>query len=323
MRLMRLVVGCLGALVAAGAAHGQGVHEWQMGLQEPASPYAQQAHDFHALLLVIITVIVIFVLGLLIYVMWRFNAKRNPTPSKTTHNTMIEVVWTVVPIIILIVIAVPSFNLLYALDHEEDPELTLVVRGYQWYWSYEYPDQQIEEFQANLVPDEEIGEGQLRLLSTYDLTGRTDGVVVLPVDTDIQIVVTAMDVLHSWAVPAFGIKTDAVPGRTNETWVRIEEEGTYYGQCSEICGAGHAFMPIEIHAVSREAFDDWVEQQTAGLELETPPVLLTREAPAPEGAAPAEDAPTDEAPAEEATEDEPTETGDAGTATAGQRLASN
>ena len=276
---LRIVLGLLAALVAASGASAAQPTDWQLGMQPAASPLAYQMSDFHTMLLVIITGIVIFVLALLLYVMWRYSARRNPTPSKTTHNTTIEIVWTVVPIMILVVIAVPSFNLLYALARSEDPELTLVVRGYQWFWGYEYPDQQIEEFQAHMVPDEEIGEGQLRLLSTYDPTGRTEGVVVLPTDTNIQIVVTAMDVLHSWAVPAFGIKTDAVPGRLNETWVRIEEEGTYYGQCSEICGTGHAFMPVEIRAVSREAFNEWVTGRTADLELETPPVLLAPEPP--------------------------------------------
>ena len=279
MRGILAVLGAVIGAVAMGTAHAAQPTDWQMGLQPAASPIAQQMADFHAMLMVIITLIVLFVLGLLLYVMWRFSAKRNPTPSKTTHNTTIEVVWTVVPIIILIVIAVPSFNLLYALDQTEDPELTIVVRGYQWYWGYEYPDQLIEEFQSHMVPDDQIGEGQVRLLSTWDPTERTEGVVVLPVDTDIQIVVTAMDVLHSWALPAFGIKTDAVTGRLNETSVRILEEGTYYGQCSEICGVGHAFMPIEIRAVSREAFDDWVMAHHEGEELEVAPVLLTRDPP--------------------------------------------
>ena len=284
---LRIVLGLLVALAAASGAMAAQPSDWQLGMQPAASPLAQQMSDFHTMLLVIIIAIVLFVMGLLLYVMWRYSARRNPTPSKTTHNTAIEVVWTVVPIMILVVIAVPSFNLLYALARSEDPELTLVVRGYQWYWGYEYPDQQIEEFQAHMVPDEEIAGDQVRLLSTFDPTGRTGGVVVLPVDTNVQIVVTAMDVLHSWALPAFGIKTDAVPGRLNETWVRIEEEGTYYGQCSEICGTGHAFMPIEIRAVSREAFNDWVTEQTADLELETPPVLLEpqpADAAEPEGA---------------------------------------
>ena len=263
------------AAVAAGAsvsAFAQQPREWQMGLQNAVTPFAQAGDDFHNLLLIIITLITVFVLALLIIVMVRFNAKRNPVPSKTTHNTLIEVVWTVVPVLILVVIAIPSFRLLYLGDRVENPEMTLQVRGYQWYWGYQYPDQQVDEYASYMIPDDEIDleAGQLRLLSV-------DNPVVLPVDTDIQILVTAGDVLHSFAVPSFMIKTDAVTGRWNETWARIEEEGVYYGQCSEICGTGHAFMPIEIHAVSREDFDQWVVDQVADADIdpENPPVLLT------------------------------------------------
>lgn len=247
---------------------------WQLGFQDAVTPVGHQAHNFNTLLLVIIIAIAVFVLGLLLYVIVRFNHKRNPTPSKTSHNTLLEIVWTTVPVIILLVIAVPSMRLLYFMDRTEEPEMTLIAYGYQWYWGYEYPDQQIPEFAAHMVPDEEIGEGQLRLLSTYDPTGRSPGVVVLPVDTNIQILITARDVLHAWAVPSFSIKRDAVPGQMNETWVRIEREGTYYGQCSELCGTNHGFMPIEVRAVSREAFNDWVLEQTASLDLDEPPRLL-------------------------------------------------
>jgi len=273
MRLNRLgVTAALAAAIVAlsGAALAAGQPSpWGLGLQEGFSPVKHQMQDFHNLLLVIIIGISLFVLALLIYVMVRFNAKRNPTPSRTTHNTVLEVAWTVVPVLILVVIAIPSFRLLYFMDRTAEPEMTLQVNGYQWYWGYEYPDQQIGEFASYMVPDDELQEGQVRLLSV-------DQPVILPVDTDIQVLVTAGDVLHSFAIPAFGMKTDAVPGRMNETWVRIEEEGTYYGQCSEICGTGHGFMPIEVRAVSREAFDDWVVERTAGLDLEEPPVLLTR-----------------------------------------------
>ncbi len=263
-----LAIAALFMLGTIGAAFAGAPADWQLGLQEAASPQKAMMEDFHNLLLVVITVITLFVLGLLIYVMVRFNAKRNPTPSRTAHNTLIEVVWTVVPVLILLVIAIPSFRLLYFIDRAENPEMTLVVRGYQWYWGYEYPDQQIPEFASNMVQDADLQPDQVRLLSV-------DNPVVLPVDTDIQILVTAGDVLHSWAIPAFGLKRDAVPGRMNETWVRIDREGTYYGQCSELCGINHAFMPIEIRAVSREAFNQWVQEQTAGQTLETPPRLLS------------------------------------------------
>lgn len=260
----------LAALVLAGTASAAQPEPWQMGLQAPATPVMEQLTSFHNLLLVIITGITVFVLGLLVFVMVRFNAKRNPTPSKTSHNSLIEFVWTVVPVLILIIIAIPSFQVLFFMNEEVDPEVTIIANGYQWYWGYEYPDQQIGEYTSFMIPDEDIDEqaGQQRLLSV-------DNPVVVPVDTRVQVLVTAGDVLHSFALPAAGIKMDAVPGRMNSTWMQFNEEGTYYGQCSELCGTGHAYMPIEVEVVSREEFDDWVMQQTAGLDLEEPPVLLT------------------------------------------------
>ena len=273
MRIGRVSAGlAAGLAVAAATFVGAAASEpapGQIGLQEAVTPVMEQLNSFHNLLLYIITAITLFVMGLLAYVMWRFNAKRNPKPSRTSHNTLIEIVWTVVPVIILLFIAVPSFSLLYYMDRVEEPEMTLVVTGYQWHWGYEYPDQQVPEYLSYMVAEEDLQEDQVRLLSV-------DSPVVLPVDTDIQVLIRGGDVLHSWAVPAFGIKKDAVPGHTNETWARIEQEGTYYGMCSELCGEGHGFMPIEVHTVSREAFDDWVREQVAGMDLETPPQLLTQ-----------------------------------------------
>ena len=225
---------------------------WQLGFQPPASPVKDQMHFFHnQLLMPIITVTTIFVMLLLLYVMIRFNAKANPTPSKTTHNTMLEVVWTLVPVLILVAIVVPSMKLLYFGDRTADAEMTLKVTGFQWYWGYAYPDHGDIEYNAYMVKDDELTADQVRLLST-------DVPVVLPVDTNIRILVGASDVLHSWAVPALGVKMDAVPGHTNETWTRIERPGIYYGQCSELCGKDHGFMPIEIHAVSKAKFAEWV-----------------------------------------------------------------
>jgi cytochrome c oxidase subunit 2 len=225
----------------------------QIGLQDPATPVMERIYDFHTLLLYIITAITIFVLALLAYVMFRFNAKANPEPADFTHNAFIEVVWTVVPVIILLLIAIPSLKLVYYQDRVAEPEMTLKVTGYQWYWGYEYPDHDGINFFSYMIPDEEISGDQLRLLST-------DNPVYLPIDTNIQILVTAADVIHAFAVPAFGVKKDAVPGRINETWVRITKEGTYYGMCSELCGKDHAFMPIEIRAVSKEDFNLWVQK---------------------------------------------------------------
>lgn len=227
----------------------------QLGMQEAASPSAEHLHNFHDLLMYIITGIVIFVLALLIFVVVRFNKKANPEPQQFSHNTLLEVVWTIVPVLILLVIVVPSFKLLYFLDRTEEPEMTLKVTGYQWYWGYEYPDHEGINFLSYMIPAEDIdvSKGEKRLLST-------DTKVVLPVDTNIAIQVTAADVLHAFALPALGVKIDAVPGRLNETWVRITKPGVYYGQCSELCGKDHSFMPIEIHAVSKEEFKAWVER---------------------------------------------------------------
>jgi cytochrome c oxidase subunit 2 len=226
---------------------------WEMGFQEPASTVMERINDFHNLLLIITTAIVIFVLVLMAYVMLRFNAKANPTPSRTTHNTLLEVVWTVVPIIILVVIAVPSFKLVYYADKAPNAEVTLKITANQFFWTYEYPDEEGLTFDAIIKAADDLADGEPRLLAT-------DNAVVLPVDTDVRLLSTANDVIHAWAVPAFGVKFDAVPGRLNESWVRITKEGTYYGQCSELCGSQHGFMPIMVKAVSKDAYRAWVEQ---------------------------------------------------------------
>lgn len=257
-------VSALAGFAAAGAAMLSGAAmaaeqtpglpaPWLLGMQPAVSPVARDMHNFHDLLMWIITLITLFVLVLLIYVMWRFRASANPVPSKTSHNTLIEVLWTVVPILILIVIAVPSFKLLYFGDKTKEAGLTIKAIGKQWYWSYEYPDNGNFTFDATIVPENEIKAGQHRLLET-------DNVVVVPVDTNIRLLVTAADVIHAWAMPAFGVKKDAVPGRTNETWFRAEREGTYYGQCSEICGAYHGYMPIKVQVVSKDAYAKWAEE---------------------------------------------------------------
>jgi cytochrome c oxidase subunit 2 len=231
--------------------------DWQLGMQEAASTSAQHIHDFHDLMLYIITAIALFVLLLLIYVIIRFNKHVNPHPQQFSHNVLIEILWTVVPVVILIVIAIPSFRLLYYVDRTEKPELTLKVTGMQWYWNYEYPDQGGIKFDSYMVKAEDLKAGQIRTLDT-------DEAVVLPVDTNIQILMTGGDVIHSWTVPALGVKIDAIPGRLNETWVKITKPGTYYGQCSEICGRDHSFMPIMIRAVSKDEFSQWAAQRNGG-----------------------------------------------------------
>ncbi len=226
---------------------------WEFNLQPAYSPVMEKVHDFHNLLLVIIVAVVVLVLGILGYVMYRFSAKRNPVPSKTSHNTMLEVLWTAVPIMILVVIAIPSLRLLYFSAKAQDPEMTLKVTGHQWYWSYAYPDHGDLTFDSIPVADDQLQPGQPRLLAV-------DNPVVLPVDTDVQVLVTADDVIHNWAVPSLGLKKDATPGRINETWVRINQPGTYYGMCSELCGVNHYFMPIQIEALSKEDFAAWTEK---------------------------------------------------------------
>ena len=252
IKRLRVLAPLIAACAAAGSALAATPEPWRLGFQAAASPVMERISEFHTLLFVIITLIVLLVLGMLVYVMIRFNEKSNPVPSKTTHHTVLEVIWTAIPVVILMVIAVPSFKLLYFMDRTQDAEMTLKVIGHQWYWSYEYPDHGNFTFDSLMVPDDELKDGQPRLLAV-------DNKVVLPVGTDIRILMTSDDVLHAWAVPAFGIKLDTVPGRINEAWVRIDREGTYYGQCSELCGVNHAYMPVAVEAVSKEAFQAWVK----------------------------------------------------------------
>lgn len=240
-------------MMGSGDVMAEQAEPWQTGFQAAATPVMREILAFNGLIHPIIAGILVFVLVLLFYTLYRFSAKRHPNPSKTTHNTLVEVIWTAIPIVILIVIAIPSFKLLYFEDRAVDPEMTIKAIGHQWYWTYEYPDHDGLTFDAQMIADEDIGEGQLRLLET-------DNRVVVPVDTTIQVLITADDVIHAWAVPAFGVKLDAVPGRLNETWFKAEREGVFYGQCSELCGALHGFMPITVEVVSKDAFAAWVEK---------------------------------------------------------------
>ena len=228
-------------------------HDWQTGFPEPVTPVMQQIVDFHDFVFAIIVMISLFVVCLLGFIFVRFNATKNPEPSTTTHSTILEIAWTVIPIIILVVIAIPSFKILYYQDRTQDAEMTFKAIGNQWYWTYVYPDYDEMEFDAIYVPDEELEEGQPRLLTA-------DETVVLPTHTNIRFLTTATDVIHAWTLPNIGMKMDAVPGRINESWFRIEEEGMYYGQCSELCGTNHGFMPIMVKAVSKEEFDVWIEE---------------------------------------------------------------
>ena len=241
------------AMTGLDPALAQMPHEYQVNLQSPATPVMERLYDFHTLLVWIISAISIFVLGLLLYAIIRFRESANPVPSRTTHHTLVEVVWTVVPVLILVVIAIPSLRILYFSDRVETADMTIKAVGHQWYWSYEYPDHGNFTFDSLIKPKEELADGEPRLLAT-------DTRVVLPVDTTIRVLITADDVLHAWTIPSFGVKRDAVPGRINESWVRIEREGVYYGQCSELCGKDHAYMPITVEAVSKERFQQWVTE---------------------------------------------------------------
>lgn len=226
---------------------------WQMGYNESVTSVMDDIVYLHdRILLPIIVAISVFVLFLLLYSIYKFRASKNPIPSKTSHNTFIEILWTVVPCLILIVIAVPSFRLLYKQDIIPKADLTIKAIGYQWYWGYEYPDQNIA-FDANMIETKNLKANQPRLLET-------DNHVVVPVNKTVKVLITANDVLHAWALPSFGIKRDAVPGRINETWFKATKEGVYYGQCSELCGSRHAFMPITVRVVSEKQYNDWIKE---------------------------------------------------------------
>jgi cytochrome c oxidase subunit 2 len=226
---------------------------WETNLQPPASPIMERLTSFHDMLLWIISAIVLFVFVLLAYTCWRFAEARNPVPSRRSHHTILEVAWTAVPVLILVIIAIPSFKLLYYMDVVPETGMTIKATGHQWYWSYDYPDNGNFTFDSYMIAAADLQPGQLRLLET-------DNRLVVPVDTSIRIQTTADDVVHSWAMPQFGIKVDAIPGRLNEMWFKVEQPGTYYGQCSELCGVNHGFMPITIEAVSKEAFEAWVKE---------------------------------------------------------------
>ena len=227
--------------------------DWQLGFQKPASPVMQTIFDLHNFVLIMMTAITVFVLFLLIYVSIKFRKNANREPSKRTHNGLLETLWTAIPVIILVFMAVPSFKLLYEQDVIPDADMTIKVIGHQWYWEYQYPDNEDLSFVSYLIPENELKEGEPRLLTV-------DNRLVLPVNKNIHVLITAGDVLHSFAMPSLGVKKDAVPGRLNETWMRIDRPGIYRGQCSEICGSGHGYMPIVIEAVNENDFIAWVNQ---------------------------------------------------------------
>lgn len=258
-------------LLAAGAALAQdpapmigAPTPWGLGLQASGGPIKDAISSFNSLVFWIIVAITIFVAVLLVYVMWRFRAAANPNPTQTSHNTTLEIAWTVVPVLILVVIAIPSFRLIYYQDRAVDAEMTINVQGRQWYWHYAYPDHGNFTFDSYPVPDSDIRDGQIRSLSV-------DNPLVIPVGANVRILTTGQDVIHSFFVPSLGVQKYTIPGRTLETWIRADRPGIYYGQCNQICGVNHWFMPIEVRAVPREEFNAWVEQARTRFAQGLPP----------------------------------------------------
>ena len=276
MNLRSLLSAAMSVMMAFGVlcvstAYAAEPQPWQLGLQDPAGSIAERATSLHNMLLVIITVISLFVLGLLVYVCVRFRASANPKPSKTSHNTIIEILWTVVPVLILVVIAVPSFQLLYYMDKTKDTEMVIKVTGNQWYWNYEYPDENIS-FDSYLVDEEDLGEDQIRLLSV-------DNPLVVPAGPRLKLLVAGNDVMHSFFVPSLAVQIYSIAGRINEAWIDVPE-GTkkYYGQCNQICGVNHAYMPIVVQALNEADYAEWLlnaKEEFASVEIPSATLLAS------------------------------------------------
>jgi cytochrome c oxidase subunit 2 len=243
----------IGLIVPASAQAVYAPKPWEMGMQAAGGPLKVQEIDLHNLVLVIITVITLFVAGLLVWVITRYNSKRNPIPSQTSHNTFLEVAWTVIPILILVVMAIPSFRLVYYEDRTPDADMTIKVTGHQWYWEYTYPDKGNIDFNSYIIPDDQLKPGQLRLLTV-------DNDLVVPAGKNIRVLATSADVIHSFFVPSLGVQRYAIPGRIIETWFRADKPGIYYGECNQICGTNHSRMPIVVRALSPADFEAWLVQ---------------------------------------------------------------
>jgi cytochrome c oxidase subunit 2 len=249
--LLAPVLAMIAAVGLTPAARAAEPRPWQLGFQPAATPVQARLEAFNNELTVIIGLITVFVLGLLLYTIVRFNQRRHPVPTRTSHNTVIEILWTIVPVLILVIIAIPSFKLMYFMDRVPNPDMTIKVIGHQRYWSYEYPNQGGLAFNSDFVQDADLKPEQPRLLTV-------DNPLVVPVDTNIRVLITSTDVMHDWFVPSFGVQEYAIIGRVNESWFRVEHPGTYRGQCDQICGINHAFMPIEVQAVSKDEFQRWL-----------------------------------------------------------------
>ncbi len=278
MKLLRrfyaaLTITILAPLAMPGAhgAFAQAPKPWEVGMQPAANLIKQKIIDLHDLVFWIIALTTVFVAALLVVVMVRFNAKANPVPSRTSHHTGLEIAWTVIPVLLLVVMSIPSFRLIYYQDRTPNPDLTIKVVAHQWYWEYAYPDQGDFSIESRYVRDEDLKPGQLRLLDV-------DNQMVVPVGKNIRILTSSPEVIHSFFVPSLGVQRYAIPGRTIETWFSVDRPGVYYGQCNQICGADHSKMPIAVHAVSEQEFKTWTEQQKksadAGAPAGAPPRLL-------------------------------------------------
>jgi len=253
------------ALAAEGAVWAP--KAWEMGMQPAAGPLKARTIELHDLVLVIITLITLFVGGLLMWVMYRYNSRRNQASSQNSHNTVLEIAWTVLPVLILVIIAIPSFRLIYYQDRTPDPDMTVKVNGHQWYWSYNYPDQGGFEFDSHYIMDEDLKPGQLRLLAV-------DNEMIIPVGKKVRILTNSTDVIHSFFIPSLGVQRYAIPGRAIETWLEASEPGVFYGQCNQICGENHSRMPIAIRAVAQADFDKWVTTQKKAAAARLPKYAL-------------------------------------------------
>ena len=247
----RLAASIVTALGVCGPALAQSPRPWQMGMQEAASPVSVAVHSLDHLVLVIITGITVSVAGLLLWVAYRFSAKRNAVPSRTSHNTLLEVAWTLIPVLILVVIAIPSFRLIYQEDRTQNADMTIKVTGHQWYWEYDYGDTAKIDFNSRMIATEDLKPGQMRLLDV-------DNQLVVPVGKNIRVLTTSGDVIHSWFIPSLGVQRYAIPGRTIETWFRADKVGTFYGECNQICGTNHSRMPIAVTAMAEPDFEKWL-----------------------------------------------------------------
>ena len=253
MQALKRCLPALAGLLLTGSAWAQTPHNWELSFQPPHSPVQQSIEGLHSLVIWLMALVTIFVAALLGYVMWRYRASKHPVASRVSHHTALEVAWTVLPVLILVVIAIPSFRLVYFEDRTAAADLTIKVTGHQWYWEYNYPDQGGIDFSSYIVPEDQLKEGDLRNLTV-------DNKLVLPAGKNVRILTTSGDVIHSFFIPSLGVQRYAIPGRTIETWVKVDQPGVYYGQCNQICGTNHSMMPISVEAMTEQNFAAWVDQ---------------------------------------------------------------